>query len=537
MLGSTRLRLTIGLIAVQGAALTPHAGAQCDAWLRPAFDFNGSIMAATSWDPDGAGPEPAWLVVGGDFRAEGATPLEHVAAWDGKVWRALGGGLQGNVRALAVFQGELYAAGAISTMLGDAADGVARWDGVAWRAVGLGLNSQVRALLATSDRLYAGGEFTASGDTQTMRIAAWDGEGWAPLGAGVTHTNFFPMVMALAQHEGSVYAGGFFNRADGNIVSNIARWTGTTWEGVGAGLDHVVHALASHGGTLVAGGSFTSSGGVPTPNAASWDGLQWSPMGPGLDGVVFALESFDGALIAAGDFSNAGPLPTQGIAMWDGAAWSAMGQGIPTMFGSGSRCLATHRDELIAVGFFFVTGPGAQRFVARWSNEGVPWFAQDTTLDAGAASLEFGVRLAPGYDVHGNIAYRWHRNGQPIADGPGGASQGGGTVQGSATDTLTILDPSAGDAGQFSCTVTNRCGSRSSRGVSWPACPADLDDGTGSGSPDGGVDISDLLFFLALFDAGDLRGDLDDGTGTGTRDQGVDISDLLYFLVRFEGGC
>jgi hypothetical protein len=31
--------------------------------------------------------------------------------------------------------------------------------------------------------------------------------------------------------------------------------------------------------------------------------------------------------------------------------------------------------------------------------------------------------------------------------------------------------------------------------------------------------------------------DLDNGSGTGTPDGGVDINDLLYFLVRFEGGC
>ncbi len=68
-------------------------------------------------------------------------------------------------------------------------------------------------------------------------------------------------------------------------------------------------------------------------------------------------------------------------------------------------------------------------------------------------------------------------------------------------------------------------------------CLADFDDGSGTGSPDGGVDISDLLYFLALFDAGNVIADVDDGSGTGTQDGGVDISDLLYFLFRFDLGC
>jgi len=68
-------------------------------------------------------------------------------------------------------------------------------------------------------------------------------------------------------------------------------------------------------------------------------------------------------------------------------------------------------------------------------------------------------------------------------------------------------------------------------------CPADLDDGSGDGIPDGGVDINDLLFFLAGFEAGSLSADLDNGSGSGQPDGGVDINDLLFFLSHFEGGC
>lgn len=70
-------------------------------------------------------------------------------------------------------------------------------------------------------------------------------------------------------------------------------------------------------------------------------------------------------------------------------------------------------------------------------------------------------------------------------------------------------------------------------------CPADLDDGTMTGTKDGGVDINDLIFFLTKFELGDLAVDLDnDGDpAVGTPDGGVDINDLLFFLARFEAGC
>lgn len=73
--------------------------------------------------------------------------------------------------------------------------------------------------------------------------------------------------------------------------------------------------------------------------------------------------------------------------------------------------------------------------------------------------------------------------------------------------------------------------------VAPPLCIADVDDGTGSGTPDGGVTIDDLLYYLDLFGSGVARADVDDGSGTGTPDGGVTIDDLLYYLVRFEAGC
>ncbi len=70
-----------------------------------------------------------------------------------------------------------------------------------------------------------------------------------------------------------------------------------------------------------------------------------------------------------------------------------------------------------------------------------------------------------------------------------------------------------------------------------PACVADVDDGSGTGTPDGGVTIDDLLYYLSIFNLGDVAADVDDGSGTGTTDGGVTIDDLLYFLARFNAGC
>ena len=70
-----------------------------------------------------------------------------------------------------------------------------------------------------------------------------------------------------------------------------------------------------------------------------------------------------------------------------------------------------------------------------------------------------------------------------------------------------------------------------------PTCVADVDNGTGTGTPDGGVTVDDLLYYLSIYGQGALAADVDDGSGTGTTDGGVTVDDLLYYLTRFNAGC
>src|SRR5262245_26402191 len=76
--------------------------------------LDGSVLSVTAWDPDGAGPAPARVVAGGNFRIAGSALAESVAVWDPStgMWSALGTGLNDNVTALAVLpNGDLVAGG------------------------------------------------------------------------------------------------------------------------------------------------------------------------------------------------------------------------------------------------------------------------------------------------------------------------------------------------------------------------------------------------------------------------------------------
>ncbi|MGD9790027.1 MAG: GC-type dockerin domain-anchored protein [Phycisphaerales bacterium] len=110
--------------------------------------------------------------------------------------------------------------------------------------------------------------------------------------------------------------------------------------------------------------------------------------------------------------------------------------------------------------------------------------------------------------------------------------------------TVTFVTGACDFGGGF-CTIelANRCatlgGVYQGNGTTCggPVCVADVDDGTGTGTPDGGVTIDDLLYYLSIFNQGLISADVDDGTGTGTQDGGVTIDDLLYYLARFNAGC
>lgn len=133
----------------------------------------------------------------------------------------------------------------------------------------------------------------------------------------------------------------------------------------------------------------------------------------------------------------------------------------------------------------------------------------------------------------------WHRHLEYTLQSP--ASDGIYLMQMSLAGTAPSMQESLPFFLVFNQNLTQ---SEQDAAISWvrrnviaAGCVADVDDGSGTGTPDGGITIDDLLYYLDIFEAGSVCADVDDGSGTGTRDDGVTIDDLLYFLVRFEQGC
>jgi len=369
-------------------------------------DLDSSAEAIVVFD-DGGGPD---LYAGGWFTMANGLRVNHVARWDGGAWSPLGGGFtiaapgSAHVTSLAVFDGELYAGGSFDTAGGVPARNIARWDGFSWSAAGGGLvnnsgGTYVNSMTVWDDGggsdLYVAGSFDEAGGVTLSNIARWDGSSWSALGAGVD-SQVRAMQVFDAGEGDDLYVGGYFENAGGSPASRIARWDGAAWSALGAGIDEGVESLAvfdhGNGPDLYVGGEFYNAGGSPANNMARWDGAAWSTVGGGIGSdyghIVHALLVYNGVLVAAGTFDTAGGSPANNVARWDGSVWSAMAEGTTGRI----DCLAVFDDDgggdaLFVGGLFVGAGGGMTGHIARWRAESWSHLSPPTGLGVNASYI------------------------------------------------------------------------------------------------------------------------------------------------------
>src|SRR5678816_464961 len=101
----THMRTPFAVLAAFFAACITHAQPCTPEWSTQFAEtgITARVLATTTFDFDGAGPDPASLVVGGEFTIIGDLTISRIARWDGAEWQPIGSGLSGPVRCFAVF--------------------------------------------------------------------------------------------------------------------------------------------------------------------------------------------------------------------------------------------------------------------------------------------------------------------------------------------------------------------------------------------------------------------------------------------------
>lgn len=271
------------------------------------------------------------LHAGGGFNTVGSGANQiiawGVAKWNGSTWSNLGNGIRGagdNVYAMTEYGGELYAGGFFDTLSGfNPGRGIQKWNGSTWiplgGTVGGGVSGppgfRVRALQVFNGELYVGGTFIMAGAISASNIAKWNGSSWSAIGTGMNGD-----VHAFTVYNGELYIGGDFTLANGVSVNHLAKLSGNTFVNIGGGVNGIIYGLNVYQNNLYVTGNFTVSGTVVnTQNISRWDGANWYPLSLGIDGLGgYCLTPFNGNLYVGGFFAVAGTvLGANSIAYWN----------------------------------------------------------------------------------------------------------------------------------------------------------------------------------------------------------------------------
>ena len=446
---------------------------------------NASGTSFTSaWFDDGSGSGPQ-LYVGTMAIGSGTVGSTGIGKWNGTAWATVGGGTNGAVQSLIVFDDDgngphapaLYAGGDFTTAGGVSVNYIAKWNGSIWSPLGAGADSFVKALTVYDDgagggpALFAGGWFSHMNGQTAKSIAKWNGSSWTQVGTGITG-----LVSTLTTfdddgpgpHAPALYAGGVFTNAGGATAKNIAKWSGSAWSALGTGASGQggVNAILGFddgsGPAIYAGGDFQIAGGNPVHRIARWNGSTWSDVGGGMGGVVYALAAFDDgtgpALIAGGQFGYAGDLSVMHIAKWNGLTWLPFGSGcnsnldihVVKGFDDGAGPALYAGGEFTS--FQAVNGIGGQpaNRIAKW--DGTRWYALGsgtnsivhalTSFDDDGAGPHPPALFAGGFFTQAggdvaNLIAKWN--------GTVWSALGGG-LSGSSVISLTVYNDGNGDA-------------------------------------------------------------------------------------------
>lgn len=197
---------------------------------------NGTIYAIENWDNQ-------WFL-GGDFTQINGQNIAQIAQIDANGQVSAMGMLNGTVRDLKIFNGELYAGGSF---------GIAKWNGTDWQSLGI-CNGEVRCLYEWQGNLIAGGNFSVIGAANATNIASYNGFYFSNMENGVPKA-----VNAISEFKGKLFVGTDFDPATQTNMSSekVYYYNGIIWafadfttKGKG------IYAMQEKFGNLYVGGDF-----------------------------------------------------------------------------------------------------------------------------------------------------------------------------------------------------------------------------------------------------------------------------------------
>ena len=269
-------------------------------------------------------------------------------------WQDVGGGLNGEVRDMFIYENNLLLLGDFDYVGNDSTEQIAFWDGNSWTGyTGTGIG-YIYDMVINNDSLFA---------CDSTAVYYWNGSSWNlyiqlndnidgklfsyqnKLFVATNDENFvyklyyknsentIDTVMfdgglyAHCIYQNRLYLGGCFTSVytgDGSVYSpHLVSFDGTSWYSVdstGSTANILVLALAVYNNELYVGGSFDDMM-SQWNNLLKWDGSNIVSLIDEPDQAVQELKVFDSKLYAFGDFNNIGSYNTGSFAVYDDTSW------------------------------------------------------------------------------------------------------------------------------------------------------------------------------------------------------------------------
>ena len=238
------------------------------------------------------------------------------------------------------------------------------WENASFGAEGPGVGgSLISAVAAAPDGdVFASGNFSSIGGALANRIARWDGSQWHALGAGL---EFYASDLATGS-DGAVYAAGV--DAVGVPGYGVVRWDGQAWTALGdldgTSGDQVEAVAVGADGTVYASvNTYVSydDNGYYVGRVIQWTGTEWVPTAPFSPAIPYEstlsdlVVATDGGLYAARQ---------DAVFRWSGSAWVSIG-------GGHARVLAAGGGGSVYAGGVLDADGQLAAGVARW--DGSAW--------------------------------------------------------------------------------------------------------------------------------------------------------------------
>lgn len=302
------------------------------------------------------------LIAAGSFTTAGIVQANRIAMWNGSSWSPLGQGVSGSVYALKVYNNELYVGGDFASAGGVSYTSyIAKWNGSAWSTVGTGLNDEVTSFEVFNNELIVGGKFNIAGSNN---IARWNGSSWLAMGSGTNDD-----VNALTVWDNTVVAAGRFSTAGGYSAGKIAKWNGTTWSAIlaSANFNDEIFSVGVYTGLLYAGGKFTAGSGVQANYLVCFHNNQWVKVANGVEDRIYSILYFGHSMVVGGQqkfaYNTTDTVYTNRISIFDGNRWSGLSTGMNDKVNS---VIEGPDGEIIVAGEFTTAGGRVANRIAIW---------------------------------------------------------------------------------------------------------------------------------------------------------------------------